>query len=597
MKHERMLKSLVADVKSGRMTRRDFVATLVGLGLTGPMAGALLAHGGVAASQPIPGYKPTRRGGGGPLKLLWWQGPTLLNPHFATGTKDQDASRIFHEPLAAWDGEGNLVPILAAEIPSHENGGVARDGLSVTWKLKRNVRWHDGTPFTADDVVFNCEYAADPATAAVTIGLYRDIKATKVDDHTVRATFPKPTPFWAEPWVGTLGQLIPMHLFAKYRGAKSREAPNNLKPVGTGPYKFVDFKPGDTLRGVINPDYHEPNRPFFDSLELKGGGDAVSAARAVLQTGEYDFAWNLQVEDEILRRLETGGKGRVLRALGGSVEMMQLNNADPWREVEGERASPRSRHPLLADPAVREALNMLVDRQSIQEHIYGRSGIATRNFLNNPRAFRSPHSKWEYDIEKANRVLEAAGWRRGEGGVREKEGRKLKLVFQTSINAPRQKCQAIIKQACQKAGIELELKAIAASVYFSSDEGNPDTNTKFFSDLQMYGTNMRQPDPERFMVQFVSWEHSCRANRWQGRNITRWKSDEYDAVYRAAETELDPVKRAALFIRMNELLIENRVIVPLVNRMEVNAAANKLRAPISAWDTATWLLKDWYREA
>jgi peptide/nickel transport system substrate-binding protein len=589
---------LVESVKTGRMSRRGFVRTLVGLGMTAPMAGMLLAHHGVAMGQPaVPPYKPTRRGGGGTLKLLWWQAPTLLNPHFAQGLKDQDASRIFYEPLAAWDGEGNLVPILAAEIPSLENGGVARDFRSVTWRLKRNVRWHDGKPFTAADVAFNAQYAADPATAAVTLGVYRDVKAVALDDYTVRAEFARPTFFWADPFVGVRGMIVPKHLFEAYRGAKSREAPTNLKPVGTGPYKFVDFKPGDIVRGAINTDYHEPNRPHFDALEMKGGGDAVSAARAVLQTGEFDFAWNMQVEDEILKRLEQGGKGRITRVRAGGLEMIQFNHSDPWTEVDGERANPKSRHPILSDNAVREALNMLVDRQSIVDFIYGRSGTPTRNFLNNPKPYQSPNTKWEYDIDKANRVLDAAGWKRGADGVREKGGRKLKFVFQTATNAPRQKTQAIIKQACQKAGIELELKAVTASVFFSTDEGNPDTYTKFFADLQMYGTNMRQPDPDLFMTQFVSTEASSKANKWQGRNISRWKNEEYDRAYRAAESELDAVKRAALFIRMNELMIEDRAVIPLMSRFEVNAAANKLQLPLSGWDTTLWLLRDWFREA
>ena len=134
--------------------------------------------------------------------MLWWQGPTLLNPHFAVGTKDQDGSRIFYEPLAAWDADGNLVPVLAAEIPTIENGGLTEDGTSVTWKLKQGVKWHDGKPFTADDCVFNWEYAADPATAATTIGSYKDVKVVKVDDHTIRVEFKKPTPFWADAFVG-----------------------------------------------------------------------------------------------------------------------------------------------------------------------------------------------------------------------------------------------------------------------------------------------------------------------------------------------------------------------------------------------------------
>src|SRR4029079_17559076 len=125
----------------------------------------------------------------------------------------------------------------------------------------------------------------------------------------------------------------------------SRDAPNNLKPVGTGPYRFTEFKPGDMVRGEINNNYHAPNRPHFDSLEMKGGGDAVSAARAVLQTGEFDYAWNLLVEDEILKRLEQGGKGRVAITPGGAIEHIALNSADPWTEKDGERSHPAVPHP------------------------------------------------------------------------------------------------------------------------------------------------------------------------------------------------------------------------------------------------------------
>src|SRR6266404_8961990 len=294
------LRTMIDEVKDGRMDRRSFVQRMLAFGLTAPMATQLLAVGGIALAEGPSVYKPTKRGGGGALKLLWWQGPTLLNPHFDTGTKDQDGSRLFYEPLACWDADGNMKLVLAAEIPSLQNGGLAADGMSVTWKLKPGVKWHDGKPFTADDVVFNWEYARDPATATVTIGVHRDISVEKVDDLTVRILFKKPTPFWADAFVGAPGSIIPKHLFAEYKGAKSREAPNNLTPVGTGPYKFVEFKPGDVIRGEINPDYHMPNRPHFDTIEMKGGGDAVSAARAVMQTGEYDYAWNLQVEDEIL---------------------------------------------------------------------------------------------------------------------------------------------------------------------------------------------------------------------------------------------------------------------------------------------------------
>ena len=595
--NEQDLCNLVTEVKDGRLSRRRFVRQVVALGLTAPLAGMMLSHNGVAmASDARTTYKPTKAGGGGPLKLLWWQAPTLINPHFAIGTKDQEGSRIFYEPLAAWDDEGNLLPVLAAEIPSRESGTLAADGKSVTWKLKPGVKWHDGKPVTADDLVFNWQYAKDPATATTTIGSYKDIKVEKVDDLTVRVLFDKPTPFWADAFVGTAGSIIPKHLFADYIGAKSRDAPANLVPVGTGPYKFAEFRPGDMLRGDRNTDYHLPNRPFFDTIEMKGGGDAVSAARAVLQTGEYDYAWNLQVEDEILKRLEDGGKGRVELVYGGNLEFILLNATDPNVEVDGEKASIKTKHFAFSDPAVRQAMNLLVDRKSVQEFIYGRTGRATANTVNGPDRFVSKDTTYAFDVAKANKLLDDAGWAKGPDGIRAKDGKRLKFLFQTSINAPRQKTQAIVKQAAQKAGIEMELKSVTASVFFSSDAANPDTYPHFYADIEMYTNNATQPDPATWMLQYVSWEVATKANKWQGRNIVRWQNAEADKLYNQAQTELDPVKRAALFIKMNDLIVADNVL-PLLHRAKVSAVIAKLHAPQSGWDNDLWDLPDWWKEA
>jgi peptide/nickel transport system substrate-binding protein len=593
--NEQELRGLIAEVAEGKLSRRNFVRRMLALGLTAPLAGTMLAHGGVAFADATLPYRPSKAGGGGVLKLLLWQAPTLLNPHFASGTKDQIASRIFFEPLAGWDKEGNLVAQLAAEIPSKTNGGLSADGREVTWKLKRDVKWHDGKPLTADDVVFTAEYAADPATAAYTTGAYNNIKVEKVDDHTVKITFKEPTPFWADPFVGVTGQILPKHHFGEYKGAKSRDAPANLKPVGTGPYKFVDFRPGDILIGERNPDYHVPNQPFFDRIEVKGGGDAVSAARAVLQTGEYDYAWNLQVEDEVLKRMETGGRGKVSTVVSGDIEFIILNPTDPWTEVDGERSSTKTKHPTFSDPKVREAMNLLIDRDSIQKFIYGRGGTATASFVNEPKQFKSDKLKYEFSIEKANKILDDAGYKRGSDGIREKDGKKLKYVFQTSINAPRQKTQAIIKQACQRAGIDLELKSVTASVFFSSDVANPDTYTKLYCDMEMYTTTQPQPDPERFLNQFVSWEIANKENKWLGRNVSRYADPAADEAYRAAQKELDPVKRAALLIKVNEVFCEANIILPLLSRTRVAAAAGNLMHDHSGWDVDTWNLAAWYR--
>jgi peptide/nickel transport system substrate-binding protein len=596
---ERELRHWIERVKDGTIARRDFTQMMVGLGLTAPFVAQMLASAGVAQAQTKAAFAPTKRGGGGALKVLWWQAPTLLNPHFANGTKDQDGSRIFYEPLASFDPDGNLTPNLAAEIPTVANGGIAKDGTSITWKLKRNVQWHDGKPFTADDVVFNWEYATDPATAAVTSGAFPNVtKVEKVDANTVKVTFNRPQPFPYTALCGPTGQIIPKHLFEAFKGAKSREAPANVKPVGTGAYRFVDFKPGDIVRAELNPNYHVPNRPFFDSIELKGGGDAASAARAVIQTGEYDYAWNMQVEDEILKRLEQGGKGRINISLAGDIEHIQLNNTDPWTEVEGERSSAKSKHPFLTDPAVRQALALLVDRGSVQEQLYGRQGQAASNFLNAPSKFASKANKWELNPDKAGQILEAAGWKKGADGIRAKDGKRLKMVYQTSINAVRQKTQAIVKQAAAKAGIELELKSIVASVFFASDPANWDTYPHFATDLQMYTTTMTHPDPQRLMDQFTSWEMASKENKWLGRNPTRWRNEEYDRLWKSADAEMDAVKRAAMFIRMNDLVVQNQVVIPVIWRAKVSALSHKLKdTDISAWDSDLANLAFWHREA
>jgi peptide/nickel transport system substrate-binding protein len=257
----------------------------------------------------------------------------------------------------------------------------------------------------------------------------------------------------------------------------------------------------------------------------------------------------------------------------------------------------KSKHPLFSDRAVRQAMALLIDRKSVEDHIYGRTGTATGNFVNNPKKFVSTNTKWEFNVDKANQVLDEAGWRKGPDGIRAKDGKKLKFVYQTSINTPRQKTQAIVKQACQKAGIEMELKSVTASVFFSSDVANPDTFAHFSCDMQMLTQTMTQPDPETFMLQFMSWEVATKENKWQGRNVIRWVNAEADAAYKAAQGELDPVKRAAHFIKINDLACNDNAVIPVVARPTVQALNNRLQARISGWDSNLWNIEEWYKDA
>jgi peptide/nickel transport system substrate-binding protein len=392
--------------------------------------------------------------------------------------------------------------------------------------------------------------------------------------------------------------ILPKHLFAAYKGANARQAPYNLKPVGTGPYTLVDFKPGDVALYAMNPHYHVPNCPFFDTVEGKGGGDATSAARAVLQTGEFDFAGDMQVDKDVMERLAQQGRKGTFRIVPGTqVERIDLNRTDPWTEVEGERSSLKVPHPFFTDLRVRQAFALAVDRRTIAEQLYGAAGQPTSNFLNSPKPFQSPNTRWEFDLEKAAQLLEQAGWQRGSDGIRLKDGRRMKVLFQTTTNLVRQKTQAIVKQALERIGIEVELKAVPANVFAASDPGNPDTNSHFYADMQMFFYAFGI-DPQGQMRSFVSWEIAQKANNWAGRNLVRWANAEYDRLWKQAETELDPVKRAALFIRMNDLLIEDVVVIPVVWRKTVSAVSHTLRGlGLSPWVPNLSDLAFWYREA
>lgn len=545
-----------------------------------------------------------QKGGSGRLTTLNWQAATILNPHLAQGGKDFTAASICLLPLADFDNDGNLVPVLAAEIPSLENGQLAEDGTSVTWSLRDDVVWHDGTPFTARDVVFTWEYVVDPDAAAVTTKSNFDAveSVEAIDDFTVQITFSGPAPAWFEPFTTTQSLIVPEHILRDYTGSNVGDAPFNLMPIGTGPYKVVEFRPGDTVLFALNPDYWEPGKPHFDEVELKGGGDATSAARAVLQTGEVDYALNLQVEAEILRELEDGAVGTLLTPESPALERVMINFTDPNVEVDGERSHISVPHPANSELAFRQALALLCDRDTIATQLYGPTGNPTSNVLTQPPRFASPNTSYEFNIEKARQLLADNGWEKRDD-VLSKGDYSCNFIFQTSTNSVRQKTQEVIKQALEEVGIRTEIKAIDAGVYFSSDPGNPDTYAHFYADLEMF-TNSGTIYPIRYMSFWKSTEPEAdipqKSNDWGGRNVERWfnnpAADEYNELWLEANEAIDPERQNELFIRMNDIVVNEVVEIPLVARTAINGIANSIVGhEISVWASSFWDIQNWDR--
>jgi peptide/nickel transport system substrate-binding protein len=601
----------------GQIDRRTFVTRLSALGLGTAMT-VFLANQGAAAQgaspeaspaaspvagggeRPAAGTENQERGAGPALSIIQWQAPTILSPHVSSGVKDFLAATLVLEPLIHYLPDSTLVPNLLTEIPSVENGGLSEDLTEVTLRLLPDVLWSDGEPFTAEDVVFTINWVLDPENASVSFGTYEAIESAEaVDEQTVHVTFSAPNPFWVEPFAGTsTGFVYPKHILEAGPEAHNQFLSN---PIGTGPYVVDSFSPNDQVTYSINENYREPTKPFFSTVNLKGGGDAAAAGRAVLQTGEYHFAWNLQIEPDVLETMigDESGPGVLVAYPGANVERFNFNFTDPWTEVNGQRSEASTSHPFFTDDAVREAISTAIDRQQIADAFYGFGQSPAVNAVYGDPRIASENTSWEYNPEKAAQILEDAGWVM-EGDVRAKDGVELRIVYATSVNAVRQKTQAVIKSNLEAIGIAVQLEQVDAGIYFDASPGTEQNIYHFYWDVNMYQSVPTSTRPIAYMEAWYAGEDNSNfaqeANQWNAENTQRWANEEFDAAYEQALTEPDPEVLADLFIKMNDLVINNHVIVPLVVVGSPRGASRALRqenlalAPFSYdyWNIANW---------
>ena len=555
------------------------------------------AGSGTGTTEEMTGHG---RGVADLLRILYWQAPTILNAHFSQGTKDSAAASLVLEPLIDVAADGSLIPVLAAEIPSLENGGVAEDGMSVTYKLKEGVVWSDGEPFTAEDVVFTWEYTTDEAATTTSIATYEPVESVEVvDDLTVTDQLQGSEPRLVRRLRDRLRwQILPKHILEDFMGAAARDAAFNLNPIGTGPYKVAEFRPGDVVLYEINENYREADKPYFKTVEFKGGGDATSAARAALESGETDWAWNLQVEKAVLEPMAEG------RTSVRSSSRQRQRRADPRQlcrpEHRGRRRPFRTNHAApvpsvpRSAPGVRHRLRPRHDRRATVRP--GREGDIQ------PAGCSGELRLAEHDlrVRHRSRSCDARG-RWLDGSPREKDGVEMSVIYQTTINPLRQKTQEIIKPGWEEMGVAIELKSIDAGVYFSSDAGNPDTACHFYADFEMFTNGPSSPYPIAYMAGWKSIDPavdlSQKSNAWSGTNTTRWVNEEFNDLYTQALTELDPDTQVELFVAMNDLVVNEVVGDPARPPRRCRRAANRLKGYIpSPWTTDVRDIANWYFE-
>ena len=556
---------------------------------------------GAAASLVFAPMALAERGADGHVNIIYWQAPSILNPYLSGGTKDVESSSIIIEPLARHDNTGALVPYLAAEIPTVDNGGVSADLTSITWKLKPGLLWSDGSAVTAADAVFTWQYCTHPEGGCAQSAKFEGVSNVEaVDDLTIKISFAeaKPNPYL--PLVGAQSPIIQKAQFENCLGTKATECTEqNFNPIGTGAFRVTEFKTNDVIQMEANPNYRDAAKPRFATLTFKGGGDAEGAGRAVLETGEMDYAWNLQLPPAVIDQMVGAGKGTALSAFGTLVERIEVNMTNPSPTLpEGERSTAKHPHPFLSDPAVRKALSMAIDRELLVEVGYGRAGRPTCDLVPGPELYAAKNdSCMKQDLEGAAKLLDDAGWVKGADGVRAKDGVRLSILYQTSTNAVRQDFQALIKQWWDELGIETELKNVSASVFFGGDPGSPDTFQKFYADVEMYANNFDGTDPEAYLAAYTCDKAPRPETQWQGENINRFCDPAYDALVAELGRTAEPAKRGEIAIKLNNMLtVDSNTIIPLVDRGRVSAHSNTLGGVIlNTWDSEMWNIADWHR--
>jgi len=562
-------------------------------------ATALMAAAPMAFAEAHEG----ERGRDGNVNIIYWQAVSTMNPYLSGGTKDIEAASLVLEPLARFDPNGEIIPWLVDEVPTVENGGVAEDLTSITWQISDGIMWSDGTPLTAEDVVFTWEYCTAEGGGCAQGAKFDAVESVEaIDDQTVRVNFSDPTPYPYTAFSGAESPIIQAAQFADCLGPRAPECTDaNFMPVGTGPFVVTDFRVNDVIQLEANDNYRTEGQPAFQTVTFKGGGDATAAGRAVMETGEFDYAWNLQLAPDVIESMAEGGMGVPISAFGTLVERIEMNLTNPSPDLPDEtRATLAEPHPFLSDPIVREALSIAIDRDLLVEIGYGQAGRATCNLVPAPANYAADNTAClTQDIDRANQMLDDAGYADTDGdGVRETpDGMAMNILFQTSTNAVRQDFQALIKENWEEIGMSVELRNIDSGVFFGGDPGSPDTFQRFYADVEMYANNFPGTDPQAYLGAYLCDNIPSPDTQWQGENINRVCDEGYDELWTTLTTTADLEQRGEIAKQLNNMVTaDSNIIVPLVDRGRVSAHANSLGGvELNTWDSELWNAASWYR--
>lgn len=498
---------------------------------------------------------------GGTLVVGSMQEPENLNPILTRTVAASELENLIFSGLVKINDQMRWVPDLALEVPTLENGGVSPDGLIVTYKLRDNVKWHDGEPFTAEDVLFTYKAIMNPKNDVPSMKGYEKIAAVEAPDaYTVVVRYKEVYPAY----LSNFPFILPKHLFPN--GTDLSKSEFNKKPVGTGPFKLQEWKAGERLLLAANKDYFL-GEPYLSQIDYRLIFNSNSLIMK-LKTGDIDLVAGGISPDKIERiRQIKNVKGYIKTNLVWEHFDFNLNN------------------PLFKDKAVRQAIAYAIDTQGIVDNILDGAGIATSGSLSPLSWAYKDLPQYERDVDKAKELLAQAGWEdKNKDGIIEKEGEK--FIFNSSTTAGdiiRERVQAEIQKQLSEVGIQMNIQNYSSNVLFEDILKNRKYDTIMFAWLLT-------PDPDQIEL----WHSAYTPPK--GRNFIAYSNEEMDKALEEGHSTLDFAKRQKAYFKMQEILTDDLPVISLYFNANISAANEKLMnyKPNPTFQTNYWNAHEWW---
>ncbi|MGO4333493.1 peptide ABC transporter substrate-binding protein [Labrys sp. KB_33_2] len=504
----------------------------------------------------------------GQMVISFSQEPTVFNPHLLHIEVDEGIHYSVFNPLFDVDPEGKFTPSLAVEVPSVENGGISADGLSWKVKLRDGVKWHDGKPFTAEDVKFTLELMVDPNFRSWRRTGHEHVRDIKVVSPT-EITWRMEKAFAPYPSILASTFIVPKHILSE--AADKNTAPFNNAPVGTGPFKWSKRVAGDYIELAANEDYFGEG-PYLERVVYKYIPD-MTVMYTQFKTGDVDLVglqWITADHYEEAKTLE----GKIVTVVpNGTIESVAFN----------------MERPQFKDPAVRKALYHALDKKTIIEALYYGLPTPTESYMPQQSYYYNPDlPKQEYDPEKAKKVLDEAGWVPGADGIRAKDGVRLSFSNSTTAgNHLREQAQQFMQQSFKDVGVEMTISNLPPAVMW----GDYWMMSKF--DSVVVGLNfLTGPDPDTSDY-FMSTSSGAKGGN--GQNTWQYANPEVDRLLKEAGNLFVPEERRKLYFKIQEIMRTDLPFLPMYQYATVRGRKKgvegflpNINNRIDSWNVNTW---------